>query len=131
MGCHFLKSNHFPKTELPYDLAQMVLAVKNLPANAGDIRDVGSVPGSGRSPGGGNGNPLQYSHLQNPMDGSLADYSPQGRKQLDTTEATCMQAPFLDLLKQRLWRRAISVSSALPMILMHTLLESSDIISPG
>ena len=39
--------------------------VKNLPANAGDI---GSVPGSGRSPGGGNGNPLQYSYLGNPMD---------------------------------------------------------------
>ena len=39
--------------------------VKNLPANAGDI---GSVPGSERSPGGGNGNPLQYSYLGNPMD---------------------------------------------------------------
>ena len=39
--------------------------VKNLPANAGDM---GSVPGSGRSPGGGNGNPLQYSYLENPMD---------------------------------------------------------------
>ena len=42
--------------------------VKNLPVNARDIRDVGSVPGSGRSPGGGNGNPLQYSCLENPMD---------------------------------------------------------------
>ena len=40
--------------------------VKNLPANAGDIRDVGSVPGSGRSPGGGHGNPLQYSYLDKP-----------------------------------------------------------------
>ena len=40
--------------------------VKNLSANAGDIRDVGSIPGSGRSPGGGNGNPLQYSCLENP-----------------------------------------------------------------
>ena len=46
----------------------MVLVVKNLPANAGDIRDVGSIPGLGRSPGGGRGNPLQYSHLENPMD---------------------------------------------------------------
>ena len=35
--------------------------VKNLPTNAGDVRDVGSIPGSGRSPGGGHGNPLQYS----------------------------------------------------------------------
>ena len=39
---------------------QVVLAIKNLPANEGDIRDLGSSPGSGRSPGGGNGNPLQY-----------------------------------------------------------------------
>ena len=42
--------------------------VKNPSANAGDTRDTGSVPGSGRSPGGGNGNPLQYSCLENPMD---------------------------------------------------------------
>ena len=42
--------------------------VKNLPANAGDIRDVGLIPGLGRSPGGGHGNPLQYSCLENPMD---------------------------------------------------------------
>ena len=42
--------------------------VKNPPANAGDIKDVGSIPGSGRSPGGGYGNPLQYSCLENPMD---------------------------------------------------------------
>ena len=46
----------------------MVLAVKNPPANAGDARDVGSIPGSGRSPGVGNGTPLQYSCLRNPMD---------------------------------------------------------------
>ena len=42
--------------------------VKNLPANAGDAREVGSIPGWGRSPGGGNGNPFQYSCLENPMD---------------------------------------------------------------
>ena len=42
--------------------------IKNLPANAGDSRDVSSIPGLGRSPGGGNGNPLQYSCLENPMD---------------------------------------------------------------
>ena len=45
-----------------------VLVVKNLPASAGDIRDAGSIPGSGRSPRGGHGNPLQSSCLQNPMD---------------------------------------------------------------
>ena len=42
--------------------------VKNLLANAGDIKDMDSIPGWGRSPGGGNGNPLQYSCLENPMD---------------------------------------------------------------
>ena len=49
--------------------------VKNLPANAGDVRDMGSIPGLGRSPGEGNGNPLQYFSLENFMDrGALADY---------------------------------------------------------
>ena len=46
----------------------MVLVVKNLPANAGDIRDTGLIPGLGRSPGGGSGNPLQHSCLENAMD---------------------------------------------------------------
>ena len=46
----------------------MALVVKNLPANAGDARDTGSIPGSGRSPGAGLSNPLQYSCLENPMD---------------------------------------------------------------
>ena len=40
---------------------------KNLPANSGDVRDEGSIPGLGRFPGGGHGNPLQYSCLENPM----------------------------------------------------------------
>ena len=48
--------------------SQVVLVVKNLPANAGDIRDAGLIPGSGRSPGEGHDNPLQYSCLENPMD---------------------------------------------------------------
>ena len=42
--------------------------VKNLPVNAGDLRDAGLIPGSGRSPGGGHGNPLQYFCLENLMD---------------------------------------------------------------
>ena len=46
----------------------VALAVKNPPANAGDVRDMGSIPGSGRTPGGGHGNPLRYSCLENPMD---------------------------------------------------------------
>ena len=48
--------------------SQVVLVVKNPPANAGDIRDSGLIPGLGRSPGGGNGNPFQYSYLGNSMD---------------------------------------------------------------
>ena len=44
------------------------IGVKNLPANAGDTGDTGSIPGSGRSPGAGNGSPLQDSCLRNPMD---------------------------------------------------------------
>ena len=49
--------------------SQVALTVKNPPTNSGDRRDAGSIPGWGRSPGGGNGNPLQYSCLENPMDG--------------------------------------------------------------
>ena len=48
--------------------SQVVPGVKTPPANAGDIRDAGSIPGLGRSPGGGHGNPLQYSGLENTMD---------------------------------------------------------------
>ena len=46
----------------------MALLVNNPPANAGDVRDAGSIPGSGRSPREGNGNPIQYSCLENPLD---------------------------------------------------------------
>ena len=53
--------------------SQMMLVVKNLPAGAGDVRDAGSIPGLGRSPGDGHGNPLQYSCLES--------YSPWGCKE--------------------------------------------------
>ena len=52
----------------PHGASLVALVIKNPPANAGDIRDAISIPGSGRSPGGGYGNPLQYSCLENPMD---------------------------------------------------------------
>ena len=65
----------------------MALVVKNLPANAGDTRDVGSIPGLGRAPGEGNGNPLQYSRLENPMDQGTCWATVHGnRKDLDTAE---------------------------------------------
>ena len=69
--------------------SQVAIVVKNPPANAGDSRDVGSIPGLGRSPGGEHGNPLQSSYLENPMDrGAWGGYSPWDHKELDTTEAT-------------------------------------------
>ena len=49
--------------------SQLTLVVKNLPASAGDLRDMGLIPTSGRSPGGGHGNLLQYSCLETPLDG--------------------------------------------------------------
>ena len=57
-------------------------------ASAWNAGNLGLIPGSGRSPGEGNGTPLQYSCLENPMDGGAwwATYSPRGRKELDTTE---------------------------------------------
>ena len=67
----------------------MVLVEKNLPANEGDIKDAGSIPGLGRSPGGGNSNPFQYSCLENPMNrGAWMDYSLYGHKESDTTKET-------------------------------------------
>ena len=67
----------------------MALAVKNSPANAGDIRDMGSIPGLGRSPGGGHGNSLEYSCLENPHgQRSLVGYGPWDHKESDTTEVS-------------------------------------------
>ena len=67
----------------------MALVVKNPPAKTGDTRAEGLIPGSGRSPGERHGNPLEYSCLENPHgQRSLGGYSPWGRKESDTTEAT-------------------------------------------
>ena len=60
--------------------------VKNPPANARDIRDRGSIPGLGRSPGGGNGNPLQDSRLENPMDRGASWAQSMESQRLDMTE---------------------------------------------
>ena len=64
-----------------------MLAVKNPPANEGDIREAGSVPGLGRSPGGGHGNPLRYSCLENPMDRGAWRATAHAVAELDTIES--------------------------------------------
>ena len=75
------------------------MSVKNLigSVNAGEAEDMGSIPGSGRSPGGGNGNPLQCSCLENPMDRVTWWASPWGRKESDTTEGLSIHATQLVL----------------------------------
>ena len=67
--------------------SQVALLVKNPPAKAGDIRDVGSIPGSGRSPGEGHINPLQYSCLENPIDREAWWATVHRVSESDTTEA--------------------------------------------
>ena len=77
--------------------SQVVLVVKNLPAIAGGIRDSDLIPRLGRSPGGENDNPLQYSCLENPMDWGNWWATVHRSQELDMTEATlhaCMHAPW-------------------------------------
>ena len=69
--------------------SQVVLMARNLPSNAGDIRDMGSIPGSGRSFGGGHGNPPHYSCLENPTNREA--YSPWGYKESDWSDLTHAQ----------------------------------------
>ena len=66
--CAFTDARYFIHSESFHPSYQHGTVIKNLPANAGDTGEVGLIPGSGRYPGGGNGNPLQYSCLENLMD---------------------------------------------------------------
>ena len=66
--------------------SQVAHLVKNLPANAGDLRDMDSIPGWGRSPGGGHDNPLQDSCLENPMDRGAWKAIVHGVTESDMTE---------------------------------------------
>ena len=62
--------------------------IKNPPVKVGDLRDIGSIPGWGRSTGGGHGNPLQYTFLENPMDRGAWQATVHGVKESDITEQT-------------------------------------------
>ena len=78
-----------PEGLISLEYTHVVLVVKSLPTNAGDIGDTGLIPGWGKSPGGVHGNPLEYSCMEN-LHGQrrLVGYSAQGWKESDTTEAT-------------------------------------------
>ena len=74
---------------MPGLVLQVALMVKNPPASAGDVRDTGSIPGLERSPGGGHGNPLQHSWLENPIDrGAWQATKSIGSKKSDMTVVT-------------------------------------------
>ena len=73
--------------------SKVALVVKNLPANAGDTRDAGPNPGSGRSPGEGNGNTLQYSCLENPMDRGSCQAAVHGVTKSQTRQQLSTQFP--------------------------------------
>ena len=68
--------------------SQIALVLKNLPANVGDVREAGLTPGSRRYPGGGHGNPLQYSCLENPMDRRAWQATVHRVAESDMTEVT-------------------------------------------
>ena len=67
---------------------QVALGIKSPPASAGQLRDLGFIPGWGRSSGRGRGNPLQYSCLENPMDRGAWRTTVRGVAESDTTEVT-------------------------------------------
>ena len=75
-------------SNIPLWASQVALVVKNPPANARDLRNQGSIPGLGRSPGGEHGNPLQYCCLENPVDRAVWQATVHRVAELDTTEVT-------------------------------------------
>ena len=83
----FMKYKLKSTPPLPW-ASQVVLVVKNSPADVGVAGDEGLIPGLGRSPGGGHGNPLLYSCLENPMDRGAGWAAVHGVVESDTTEAT-------------------------------------------
>ena len=100
-------SRHFAfvimESYVPYWASQVETVVKNSPANSGDMRDPGSIPGSGRSPGGGHGNPLQYSCLKNPVDRGALWATVHGIAQSNMTKVMRMRTCICHIILQRDW----------------------------
>ena len=98
--------------------------LKNLPASGGDAGDVGSIPGSGRSPGRGNGNPLQYSCLGNPMDRGAWQATVHSVADLDRTEDSTHTHSVIN--------DTFEICYMLPCMLSHpTLCDPMDCSLPG
>ena len=102
--------------------------VQNLATNARDVRDTLSIPGSGKSPGGGHGNPLRYSCLENPMDrGALLGYGPQGHRESDTSETSQHSCNLVSTIFLRIG----SLTLLLSIILCHHAFRISNSIKIG
>ena len=107
----------------PSDLPRW-LSSQESACNAGDL---GLIPGSGRSPGGGHGNPFQYSCMENPMDrGSLVGYSPRGCKESDVTEVTehVVSSPLSGTLQCSLYRSGILQETQCPAAPQYSLVPA-------
>ena len=105
----------------------MALVVRNLLANAGDIRDAGQIPGWGRSPGGRHGNPLQYSCLENPMDRAAWWAAVLGvAKELDITEVT-QHACIEKVIQQNYTRNFFCILYELQLIIQTEITISKSI----
>ena len=101
---------------LPFNHVHMVvLVVKNLPTNTGDVRDAGLIPGSGRSPG--DGNPLQYSCLENPMDRGAWRATVHGVTR-ESVMTECLSPTMI--CRQDLWWPLLLSSSPYNVLLLNT-----------
>ena len=97
----------------------MALVVKNPPASAEDVRDKGSIPGSGKSPGGGHGNPLQYFCLVNPLDRGTGRLQSMGFAESDRTERPGRAE------REDSEERTMQCRWAFPYIPLHSVCDSS------
>ena len=109
--------------------SQVVQYVKNQPANARDSRDVSSIPGTGRSPGGGNRNPFQYSCLETPMDRGAWQAVAQRVSKSQTTEHACMLGKFSAIISSNIFSGPFSLYSPsgtpIMWIFMHLMSQMS------